>query len=348
MYRRPSVLARLATPVLLLAALLSAACGSSEPAPAPTGPISAPSETWSWVAFPGSACGNGSSTGLGVNLTSRSSDVVVYFQGGGACWDQLTCSYFASNVLTGYGPAQFASESTLVMAPFDRGNTGNPFRNASFVFVPYCTGDLQAGTATNDYGGTVVHHAGALNTGLFLERLAATFPGSRRLYVTGSSAGGYAAQLNYWRFAEAFPSAEVHALADSAQAVQPISPSYASLLAAWKAVLPAGCAACAADITALPAWLASTYPAGRFALAAYMQDGTLSHFLGYGPAGMKAATRSLLDTRYAPTANARWFAIDDVKHTMLGDLATTSNGVTLQAWLAGWYTGDPTWASVGP
>jgi hypothetical protein len=347
-----SRLARLAASLLLVGALLSAGCGSSEPAPAPapSGPITATTEAWTWVGFPGSACGNGSPTGLGVNLTSRSRDLVIYFQGGGACWDALTCVTLgtAANLLTGYGPAQFAAEALLAAPAFDRGNAGNPFKDASFVFVPYCTGDLQAGTSTKDYGGTVVHHAGGLNTGLFLERLAATFPGARRIYVTGSSAGGYAAQLNYSRFAAAFPLAEVHALADSAQAVQPISPSYPALLATWKAVLPAGCTDCAANLTVLPAWLASAYPAGRFALTAYMQDGTLSYFLGYNPAGMKAATQSLLDLRYAPTANARWFAIDLNQHTMLGNLATTSNGVTLQAWLTGWYTGDPTWASVGP
>jgi Pectinacetylesterase len=352
MCRRPSRLVRLATPLLLLGALLSAACGTADPAPppAPSGPITAAPETWTWVAFAGSACGNGSSTGLGVNLTSHSRDVVVYFQGGGACWDAFTCIRLrtADNLETGYGPVQFAVEAMLTAAPFDRGNAGNPFKDASFVFIPYCTGDLHDGTVVNDYGGTRVHHVGGLNTGLFLERLAATFPGGRRVYVTGSSAGGYAAQLNYSRFADAFPLAEVHALADSAQAVQPISPSYPALLATWKALVPAGCTGCSTDLTALPAWLASTYPAGRFALTAYMQDATLSAFMGYSGAGMKVATQSLLDTRYAPTANARWFAIDDTAHTMLGDLTTPSNGVTLQDWLARWYSGDPSWAGVGP
>ena len=40
---------------------------------------------------------------------------------------------------------------------------------------------------------------------------------------------------------------------------------------------------------------------------------------------MKAATQSLLDTRYAPTANARWFAIDGTGHTMLGGLAAITS-----------------------
>jgi hypothetical protein len=351
MPRRP---VRLAAPLLLLGALLSAACGT-DPAPAESGPITAASETWTWVGFPGTACGNGAATGLGVNLTGRSRDVVVYFQGGGACWDTLTCLTFktAVHLESGYGPAQFAAEPTLAAAPFDRAIPGNPFRDASFVFIPYCTGDLHAGTATNNYNGTVIRHAGALNTGAFLARLAATFPGARRVYVTGSSAGGYAAQLNYPRFAEAFPSAEVHALADSAQAVQPDNGSYPLWLAAWRPILPPGCTSCSTDLTSLPAWLAASFPTRRFALTAWMQDGVLSTYFGYTAAGMKAATQSLLTTRYAPTANARWFAIDGTEHTMLGGLATlasspASGGVRLQGWLAAWYAGDPSWASVGP
>jgi len=340
---RPSRPARLAAPLLLVGALLAAACGT-DPSP----------ETWTWVAIPGSACGNGSATGLGVNLTGRSRDVVVYFQGGGACWNQDTCFYAAAHVTSGYGPTDFAGETTLTEAPFDRTNAANPFKDASFVFIPYCTGDLHAGDATNDYGGLVVHHAGALNTGAFLKRLAVTFPGARSIYVTGSSAGGYGVQLNYSRFAEAFPMAEVHALADSAQAVPPINPSYATLVAAWNLQLPAGCLECRTTITALPAWLATTYPGSRFALTAYIQDQTLSSFLGYTTgAEMNAATQLLLTDAFAPTSNARWFAIDGTSHTMLGGLASiasspASGSVRLEDWVTAWYTGDPAWASVGP
>ena len=122
----------------------------------------------------------------------------------------------------------------------------------------------------------MVHHAGGLNTGLFLVRLAATFPGARRVYVTGSSAGGYAAQINYSRFAEAFPARPRSMRWPTApRRSSPISPTYPALIATWKALLPAGCTGCATDLTALPAWLAATYPTRRFALLAYMQDGTL-------------------------------------------------------------------------
>src|SRR5215468_7682801 len=50
-------------------------------------PLTAPSEQWTWVDFPNTACGNGMPTGLAVNLTTKSSRVLVYLEGGGACWD---------------------------------------------------------------------------------------------------------------------------------------------------------------------------------------------------------------------------------------------------------------------
>jgi hypothetical protein len=170
--------------------------------------------------------------------------------------------------------------------------------------------------------------------------------------VTGSSAGGYGAQLNYPRFAAAFPQAELHLLADSAQAVQPQGALYATWLAAWQPVLPAGCAGCATDLTALPVWLSASYPQGRFALLAYEQDATLAGYLGYPTTpAFQAATDALLAAAYpaTPAGNARYFALGGTAHTMLGTYASlaTSGGVTLSGWLSRWYGGTG-WVSAGP
>lgn len=342
-------------PFLACAVVLLACGGPAVGPPAgPDDPITAPAEQWTWVDVPGSACANGQPTGLGVNLTARSSDVVVYFQGGGACWSAETCLGLpptAVNLSTGYGAAAFAAEPARAAAAFDRG--ASPFRGASFVFLPYCTGDLHAGDSLKVYtlAGTTraLRHAGAHNTALFLRRLAATFPGARRVFVTGSSAGGYAAQLNYPRFAAAFPAAEVHALADGAQLVEPTGSRYADWQAAWGWTPPAGCAACATQVAALPGWLAATWPDRRFALLASTRDSVLPLFFGYADlASFDLATRALLTDQYDPTANARYFALASTQHTMLGDLTVTSGGVGLATWLARWYSGDPAWQSAGP
>ena len=338
--------------------LLLAACGAPATGPSvgPDDPILAPVERWTWVGFAGSSCGSGAPTGIGVNLTARSSDVVVYFQGGGACWDAVTClaQQSAAHLLSGYGAADFTAEPDLAATAFDRTVAANPFKDASFVFVPYCTGDLHAGDALQVYrfGATVqaVAHQGGRNTGLFLRRLATTFPGARRVFVAGSSAGGYAAQLNFPRFVEAFPAAEVHALADGAQLVQPGGTLYATWQAAWRLSPPAGCAACATRLPALASWLTERYPASRFALLASTRDGVLPPYLALSSDELDTATRDLLATAYDPSANARYFTITSSAHTMLGTLTTTTSaaGVPLSAWLARWYAGDPVWASTGP
>jgi hypothetical protein len=321
-------------------------------------PIAAPEEQWTWVGFPGAVCGNGQTTGLGVNPTSRSGDVVVYFQGGGACWDGLTCLGLGSavNIRSGYGAAAFAAEPQLAATAFGRGEPANPLRNASYVFIPYCTGDLHSGDAVRTYpwlaDSLTVHHAGRANVAAFLRRLAPTFPGTRRVYVTGSSGGGYGAQLQYLAFAAAFPAAEVHLLADGAQLVQPTGSLWSDWRAAWSLALPAGCTDCAAQPGALVTYLATTHPDRRFALLASVNDQVLTAFFGYGfdTTSFGYATLALLEDRYAPADNAHAFSIATSTHTMLGGLTTTTDpgGVALSDWIGRWYSGDAAWADVGP
>src|SRR5690349_8408075 len=55
-------------------------------------PISAPNETWTFVPVPDAHCGNGTSTGIGVNLTDRSNRVLIFLAGGGACWEAAACA----------------------------------------------------------------------------------------------------------------------------------------------------------------------------------------------------------------------------------------------------------------
>ena len=175
------------------------------------------------------------------------------------------------------------------------------------------------------------------------------FTGPRRIFLAGSSAGGYGAQLDFARVAQAFPSAEVHALADSAQAVQPGGSLYPTWLDAWKPSLPAGCTACGNDVSALPTWLAATYPGSRFGLLAFEQDTVLPYYLGITAGDLQTATLGLFASTYDPSPNARYFAQAGPGHVMLlGDLQASVGGVTLEQWLARWYGGDAAWASVKP
>ncbi len=324
-------------------------------------PIVAEDETWTWVDFPESFCGNGAPTGLGVNLTSRSTDVLIYLAGGGACWNAITCGPLnaAININTGYGESSFTGDVNLQAGPFQRAVTTNPFRDMSYVYVPYCTGDVHSGDAVTTHPGfsvggqtvpeKTVHHRGAHNLRLFLERLRDTFPAATRVFVSGSSAGAYGAQFNYPAVAEAFPGAEVHVYADCGQLINPSGTLGGEWAAAWNLQVPAACTGCMADFALFPPYLAATYPDARFGLLAYTRDSVLRQFFGYDATNFETRTRALLSAAYAPAANARYFVATGEQHVMLGNFdGVSSEGVSLRDWTTGFVAGDATWSNVLP
>jgi hypothetical protein len=310
------------------------------------GAVMVPEETWTWVPVVGTTCGNGSQTGVGLNLSRRSTDVLVFMQGGGACWNELTCSRGFATDLDGYSETKFAADPTKNLVIFNRANMNNPFRNASFVFIPYCTGDVHAGDTLAPYG---IHHRGAANVRADLARLQATFQNTSRIWLTGVSAGGYGVQFNYFRFAEAFATAEVHALADSAQMVNPSGTLLSQFVGAWNTSNPPGCAGCTQDFTQVPGWLARTYPNRRFGLLAYSRDSVLAQFLGYQQPAFESATTMLLSAEYTNKPNLKYYVVDPAQpsHVLLPQLLTrTVSGVALADWVSAWANGTPGWENV--
>lgn len=328
--------------------------GGMEPTDGGTGPITAPDETWTWVDFPDAVCGNDSPTGIGINPTTKSSDVFIYLEGGGACWNSLTCFTLqsASNLNTGYGMSDFATDSFKSAFAVDRTQSTNPFKDMSYVYVPYCTGDVHAGDSVQQYDSShpAVHHAGAKNMEAYLKRLAVTFPNAAHIYLGGSSAGAFGAQLNYERVVAAFPNSEVHVLADSGQMITPAGSLLNDWMDAWNLTLPAGCTGCDTDFTKYPEYLAVTYPDRRFALLAFDQDQVLRTFFGYSATDFQTRTNDLLTQRYDPHSNAKYFELSGSQHTMLGSLNSISapGGMTLNQFVTDWVQGNSSWTSVRP
>jgi hypothetical protein len=348
--------------VLALPLVASFAClPPAAPLPPPTDagssdddPIAAPAETWTWVDLPETACANGAPTGLGVNLTTRSQDLVVYLEGGGACWDANTCFVLkaAAHVESGYGAAAWASDPVKGASAWRRSDPANPLRDASFAVIPYCTGDLYAGDRDTTYEllgqQRTLRHRGARNVEAYLRRLAATFPDARRVWVMGSSAGGYGVQLNLHRFVAAFPEAEVSALSDCGPLVPAYDARLSDMQRAWDTQVAPGCDGCATDFPRLAAHLATAYPDVRQGLLAYEADGVISLYFGYPADGSyAAATGRLLASAYDPHENARYFMLPGNAHTMLGAFDTLAGpgGVSLRTWVSRWATGDAAWAS---
>jgi len=172
--------------------------------------------------------------------------LLMYYQGGGACWDNNSCwvvntfKQFArirecqagtnpgtnctldgDAACTGggtCGPYFSEDNPDLVGAGFaDSSDPNNPFKDWSIVFVSYCTGDVHWGDAESSYGpGKLTRHKGRINAKVAEKFAREHFPNPEEVFVTGSSAGSYGALLNSsFLMDEVYPASEFNVLGDA-------------------------------------------------------------------------------------------------------------------------------------
>ena len=96
---------------------------------------------WTQIELPDGICLYGEEYSFFVRPDDTPTDnLLIYFQGGGACWDGLTCGSigeFASFYEVTAGTiAYYASGAGI----FDFDNPANPLADYNVVFLPYCSG----------------------------------------------------------------------------------------------------------------------------------------------------------------------------------------------------------------
>jgi hypothetical protein len=317
-------------------------------------PISASEGTWTFVPVPEAHCANGTATGLGVNLSRRSSRVLVFLAGGGACWEAAACAAGTAVHIQdtmGAGPVLAEAQGAGLGVLFDRTDPANPFRDASFVYVPYCTGDLHSGTRTHVYdwfGPRPLEHVGAKNMDAYLARLRPTFADADRVWLVGVSAGGLGTLFHGWRVQKAFPGARVDVFSDSGPGIDMAGDGrWATLSRHWAPDFPPGCPDCAGGLAAsLRRSSELLGGARRLALASYRKDGTIANYFGLAGADVQLRLDAL---KVDKPLNLQTFFLDGAGHVVLArPAAATSAGETAGAWLRAFATDDPAWTSVGP
>jgi hypothetical protein len=205
--------------------------GTSATTQTPASRAAAGDQGWERVVPDGDCqCSDGSEFSFWVRKANPKK-VVLYLQGGGACFSAKTCAPSSGLYRTSIGSDDGPGDEGI----FDFANRRNPFAEYSVVFVPYCTGDVHIGDTTTKYAaGLTVHHEGYANGTAALDHLAATFQGATDVVVIGESAGSVAAPLYAGLVSDRLPKARITVLADGSGSY-PDVPAFNTIIAAWGA-----------------------------------------------------------------------------------------------------------------
>ncbi|MBW2225212.1 MAG: hypothetical protein JRF54_13550 [Deltaproteobacteria bacterium] len=184
-----------------------------------------PPEFGSWVKYEpeGAICSDGSPYAFYVEFSETSDNIVMYFMGGGGCWDYDSC--VGGGARGAANPNGLPDDYANVHIEFELGETSlpinvnqvypllnndpavSPMADWNKVFVPYCTGDVYSGSITNTYEDPdgiepdeVFAHVGHTNVVAMTDMLNDMFGAApdKKLFVGGCSAGGAGAIINYY------------------------------------------------------------------------------------------------------------------------------------------------------
>jgi hypothetical protein len=271
---------------------------------------------WETVELPaasGAACGNGTPYRFFVNRTPLSKNVVLMYEGGGACWDQQAClgvGHLAAANPDGIPPdylRQLNSAMFGLVTPFSsRNNPAQPVQTQSWniVYVPYCTGDVHSGNKVVVYDDSdatqprTQYHRGYINARGVAQWLRDKLGQPEDLLLTGFSAGGVGSTVTYGIVRDALqPTGRVSLIADSGPLMQaptsgtpelyPSLPLHTKIRDAWGLDGPDGLVTLYGNL--LPAFqsdnlgsvnaaLAMKYPADRFTYLTFQSDTNFSAF----------------------------------------------------------------------
>lgn len=241
--------------------------------------------------------------------------LLLYFEGGGACWDWVSCSgLFDSSV----SPDEVAGFRGI----FDQSNPRNPLRAAGSVFIPYCTGDVHIGDATRQYGDSTtrpVAHRGFRNVQAVLRWIGEQAFRPRLVVVAGTSAGSYGALFHLPSVEHTFPDARVLLLADSGV---PLLSDNVRVLRTWGAdsVLSRQWGESVGARPLLQAWrqVASSGRRVRVAVMTTDRDAIQSGFyLVSGSPEWRTSTYRLLADAHAAAPNLSTFIAHGSDHGLL-------------------------------
>ncbi len=313
----------------------------------------ADAENWQWVPNAGMQCRDGSNTGFGLRRAVGSRDLLIFLQGGGACFDFFTCLLNPSS----YNQADFNEEFASIgeNGVFSTTQQANPFLGWNVIYVPYCTGDIHAGNAPNTNVPFVGRQdfVGYRNIEAILDEIDGPARQADQIVLSGISAGGFGTIGTYGLVADRLAPAPVDLLDDSGPAHRDDDVLDPSLQQRWRdlwnleTALPSGCPdsfcnqADGDGLEFVLPYYAQTNPNRNFGLLSYKGDAVIRAF--FGGVSTSAYENGLFDLRSIHPPNLGTYYVNGQDHTFLLSntfYSTTVEGVPLTNWVTALLNGQ--------
>ena len=293
----------------------------------------------------------------------RSDALVIFLQGGGACWETF-CS---------------AIEETSSLPPRGILNpdlAGNPVADWDVVYLPYCDGSLFAGDVDRVLPGSIIgengqaasmgYQRGLQNIAAALDVAIDEFPNPSRILLAGISGGAFGTMTAMPLVRYYYPDTEVLLFNDSGVGVaKEAEPDFINetLLEGWNAtaLVPQSCPGCTSNghATRLIEWQLAADDNFTMSALSFSADAVIATtFLMIAPAEFTASllteterTTNLFEDRYkrfipegeAHTALLRETSGGAGGGLEIGSLETEIDGVTVLDWLAAMVGGTGEW-----
>src|SRR6476659_4192108 len=263
---------------------------------------------WVRVELPGTVCSDASQYRFWYYDSPTSTNMVISFEGGGACWDYATCSGQAGALGAAHPngiPTDYITQfepkyvSPIINGadpgiPLFRSKTNMVTNGWDMVYVPYCTGDVHVGNRVATYADPTgvnppitFRHNGYNNSVAIMNFLHGRFPSINKLLVTGFSAGGVASSAIFYQARRTLVPTKAYLLDDSGPLFPAPNSSYSSyqlhqtIKTAWN--LPSVFSQLPAsfnqnDFGSMNSMVATQFPSDKMALTQYSSDYNFSRF----------------------------------------------------------------------
>ncbi len=294
-----------------------------------------------------------------------SDELVIFLQGGGACWADFCSAFEETNFLR--------DVSGGILNP---ALETNPVADWDVVYLPYCDGSLFAGDVDRVLPGSVIgedgtdaslgSHRGLQNLTAALDIALAEFPNPSRILLTGVSGGAFGTIVALPLVRYYYPETEILVFNDSGVGVaKEGEPDFINetLLAGWNAssLIPASCPDCTSNghITRYIDWQLAADDNFTMSALSFSTDSVIStFFLMISAADFTASllaetgrTTTMFEDRYKrfiPVGSAHTTLLSETSDgsggiVEIGSLETEIDGVSVVDWLTAMIDGTEGW-----